>query len=72
MIRHTETTKIPIALNEHGLCALARSFVSLRAVYQLGARWYGPSFFSCTRAVFEDLPGERFRQTAAGEASKHV
>ena len=43
--------------------ALVANFVSVRPVYQLGARLYGPSLFSCTRATCEELPGGRLRQT---------
>jgi len=43
--------------------ALATRFMSMRVVYQLGARWYGPSFFSSTRGVCEKLSGGRIEQT---------
>lgn len=43
--------------------ALASSFVSMRSVYHLGAKWYGRSLFTNTLARCENLPDGRVRQT---------
>jgi len=45
------------------LGVVASTVVSVRPIYHLGARWYGPSLFSSTRATCEDLPDGRIRQT---------
>ena len=52
--------------------ALVANFVSVRPVYQLGARLYGPSLFSCTRATCEELPGGRLRQTIESTSFKNL
>ena len=45
------------------LGAVATRLSSSRPLYHMGARWYGPSLFSATRAHCEDLPDGRIRQT---------
>ncbi|MGI9592696.1 MAG: ATP-binding protein [Myxococcota bacterium] len=44
------------------LRSLASQLVSPRALYHMGARWYGPWLYPCTRAECEDLPDGRIRQ----------
>jgi signal transduction histidine kinase len=48
--------------NDGLLKELASHLVSPRALYHMGARWYGPWLFPCTRADCEDLPDGRIRQ----------
>lgn len=45
------------------LGAVAARVSSARPLYHMGAKWYGPSLFSATRATCEDAPGGRIRQT---------
>jgi len=45
------------------LGAVASRVWSARPLYHMGARWYGPSLYSSTRASCEDLPDGRIRQT---------
>ena len=45
------------------LGAIAANVSSARPLYHMGARWYGPSLFSATRAVCEETSDGRIRQT---------
>jgi signal transduction histidine kinase len=45
------------------LGAVAARVSSARPLYHMGAKWYGPSLFSATRAACEDMPDGRIRQT---------
>ena len=45
------------------LGAVAARVSSARPLYHMGAKWYGPSLFSATRAQCEDTPDGRIRQT---------
>jgi hypothetical protein len=42
--------------------AIAANVSSVRPLYHLGARWYGPTLFSATRAECENEPDGRIRQ----------
>jgi len=45
------------------LAAVAARVTSARPLFHMGAKWYGPSLFSNTKATCEDLPDGRIRQT---------
>jgi signal transduction histidine kinase len=45
------------------LGAVASRVLSARPLYHMGARWYGPAFFSSTSARCEDLGDGRIQQT---------
>jgi signal transduction histidine kinase len=45
------------------LGAVAARVTSSRPLYHMGAKWYGPSLFSATRARCEDTSDGRIRQT---------
>ncbi|MDJ0850789.1 MAG: ATP-binding protein [Myxococcota bacterium] len=59
-----EETGIKYYTQAGGLLGVVASRVSsARPLYHMGARWYGPSLYSATRATTEDLPDGRIRQT---------
>ncbi len=59
-----EQTGITFYTQAGGLLGVVASRVSsARPLYHMGARWYGPSLYSATRATTEDLPDGRIRQT---------
>jgi signal transduction histidine kinase/ActR/RegA family two-component response regulator len=45
------------------LGVVAAGVFDVRPLYHMGARWYGPSLYACTRATCVDLPDGRIRQT---------
>lgn len=49
--------------NDGLLQMMASQVLSPRVIYEMGARWYGPSLYPCTRAHCEDLSDGRLRQT---------
>jgi signal transduction histidine kinase/CheY-like chemotaxis protein len=49
--------------NDGLLKDLGRQLLSPRALYHMGARWYGPWLIPCTRAQCKDLPDGRILQT---------
>jgi signal transduction histidine kinase/CheY-like chemotaxis protein len=44
------------------LGVVAAGIFDVRPLYHMGARWYGPSLYACTRATCVDLPDGRLRQ----------
>jgi signal transduction histidine kinase len=49
--------------NDGLLKDLGRQLLSPRALYHMGARWYGPWLIPCTQAQCKDLPDGRILQT---------
>ena len=49
--------------NDGLLKDLGRQLLSPRALYHMGARWYGPWLIPCTQAQCQDLPDGRIVQT---------